>query len=60
MHNGSAVKFGTIFSGNYTLLKRPYFKDGYSFPNDAPPWASTLFLRAAYLSNIIMGAGVKG
>lgn len=48
MQDGKAVRFGIIFSGIFSSIRIPHFKDGHAeFPNDAPPWASK-FLTEKY------------
>ncbi|KAF9301104.1 hypothetical protein BGZ74_007085, partial [Mortierella antarctica] len=40
MRDGRSVRFGIIFSGNFSSIRIPYFKDGHPwYPRDAPPWA---------------------
>ncbi|KAF9904094.1 hypothetical protein EC991_003069 [Linnemannia zychae] len=40
LQDGHSVHFGIIFSGNYTFIRNPFFKEGHSdLPSDAPPWA---------------------
>ncbi|KAF9294506.1 hypothetical protein BGZ88_003764 [Linnemannia elongata] len=40
LQEGHSVPFGITFSGNYTFIRKPYFKNGHPEPpNDAPPWA---------------------
>ncbi|KAG0273101.1 hypothetical protein BGZ95_011104 [Linnemannia exigua] len=40
MQDGHSVDFGIIFSGNYTFLRSPLFKEDHpELPRDAPPWA---------------------
>ncbi|KAG0017246.1 hypothetical protein BGZ82_000811, partial [Podila clonocystis] len=40
MRDGRSIAFGLIFSGNFSSIRIPHFKDGYPrFPSDAPPWA---------------------
>jgi hypothetical protein len=40
--NATSDVFATVYGTNYTEIKKPYFKEGYSFPNDASPWTSKL------------------
>ncbi|KAG0091951.1 hypothetical protein BGZ92_011214, partial [Podila epicladia] len=40
MRDGRSVVFGIIFSGNFSSIRIPFFKDGHPrYPSDAPPWA---------------------
>ncbi|KAF9331878.1 hypothetical protein BG006_005252 [Podila minutissima] len=40
MRDGRSVTFGIIFSGNFSSIRIPHFKDGHPwYPRDAPPWA---------------------
>ncbi|KAG0057737.1 hypothetical protein BGZ83_003635 [Gryganskiella cystojenkinii] len=40
LHDGKPVQFGIMFSGNYTSIRKPIFKDSHpDVPGDAPPWA---------------------
>ncbi|GJJ73733.1 hypothetical protein EMPS_06091 [Entomortierella parvispora] len=40
LRDGKPVHFGIIFSGNFTSIRKPFFKDSHpDIPKDAPPWA---------------------